>query len=161
MKKLKEILTITAMVLVVTVTTAFAEQLNIKRFTVNPSPFRKGQTLRFSVEVENPTDRVISGAGDIFFSLRDGTPEREGKGSFLGRTPLPRLNPRSTVTVNIAQSYTVPRNAGDVITFTLHLPSIVTGVEFGPSFSSKYNASCTYSPEIRLAPILLKPVPRR
>jgi len=158
MKKL--ILTITAMVLVVTVGTAFAEQLNIKKLTVNPSPFRKGQTLRFSVEVENPTERVISGAGDIFFSVKDGTPEREGPGSFLGRTPLPRLNPRSTVTVNIVQTYTVPGNAGEEISFALSLPSIISGVEFGPSYGYKYRVSCAYYPPPRLEiiPVPIRPI---
>jgi hypothetical protein len=134
---------------------AFAAELNLKKFTVSPSPFKKGQTVRISVEVENPNSAAVSTAGkEIYAYLRDGTPGREGPGSFLGKTPLPAtIGARATITVNLAQTYTVPNNAGNEITFTIHLPPITPGVEFGPAFSYKFDATCTYSPEIRFRPL--------
>jgi hypothetical protein len=46
----------------------------------------------------------------------------------LGRTPLPAtISPRGTVTVNLAQTYTVPNHAGDQIQFTIVLPPIPPG----------------------------------
>jgi hypothetical protein len=133
---------------------AFAAELNLKRFTTSPSPFRKGQTIRFSLEIENPNDTGFSTTGrEIVAAVKDGTPERETPGgSLLGRTPLPpTIGPRSTVTVNLAQTYTVPNNAGDQIQFTIILPPIPPG-QRGPSYVFKFNASCTYSPELRVLP---------
>jgi hypothetical protein len=70
----------------------------------------------------------------------------------LGRTPLPAtISPRGTVTVNLAQTYTVPNHAGDQIQFTIVLPPIPPG-QRGPSYVYKFNASCTYSPELRILP---------
>jgi len=134
---------------------AFAAELNLKKFTASPSPFRKGQTVRISLEIENPNATSVSTAGkEVFASVKDGTPEREGPGSFLGKTPLPpTIGPRATVTVNLAQTYTVPRNAGDQIQFTINLPAITPGMEFGPSYQYKFNVSCVYSPELRLIPL--------
>lgn len=134
---------------------AFAAELNLKKFTVNPSPFKKGQTVRLSVEVENPNNTAASTAGkEIYAYVKDGTPGREGPGSFLGKTPLPAtIGPRATITVNLAQTYMVPNNAGNEISFTIHLPAITPGVEFGPAFSYKFDAACTYSPEIRFRPL--------
>jgi hypothetical protein len=132
-----------------------AAELNLKKFTVSPSPFKKGQTVRISVEVENPNSTAASTAGkEIYAYVKDGTPGREGPGSFLGKTPLPAtIGPRATITVNLAQTYMVPNNAGNEISFTIHLPAITPGVEFGPAFSYKFNATCTYSPEIRFRPL--------
>jgi hypothetical protein len=134
---------------------AFAAELNLKKFTVNPSPFKKGQTLRLSVEVENPNATAASTAGkEIYAYVKDGTPEREGPGGFLGKTPLPAtIGARATITVNLAQTYMVPNNAGNEITFTIHLPPITPGVEFGPAYQYKFNVTCTYSPEIRFRPL--------
>jgi len=133
----------------------FAAELNLKKFTVNPSPFKKGQIVRISVEVENPNDAAVSTAGkEIYAYVKDGTPAREGPGSFLGKTPLPAtIGARATITINLAQTYAVPNNAGDEITFSIHLPPITPGVEFGPAFSYKFNVTCTYSPEIRFRPL--------
>lgn len=135
--------------------TVFAAELNLKKFTASPSPFKKGQTVRISLEIENPNATSVSTAGkEIYAYVKDGTPEREGPGAFLGKTPLPAtIGPRATVTVSLAQTYTVPSNAGDQIQFTMHLPAITAGVEFGPSYQYKFNASCTYSPELRLIPL--------
>ena len=134
---------------------AFAAELNLKKFTVNPSPFKKGQTVRLSVEVENPNATAASTAGkEIYAYVKDGTPEREGPGGFLGKTPLPAtIGPRATVTVSLAQTYMVPNNAGNEITFTIHLPPITPGVEFGPAYQYKFNVTCTYSPEMRFRPL--------
>jgi hypothetical protein len=134
---------------------AFAAELNLKKFTVNPSPFKKGQTVRLSVEVENPNATAASTAGkEIYAYVKDGTPEREGPGGFLGKTPLPAtIGARATITVNLAQTYMVPNNAGNEITFTIHLPPITPGVEFGPAYQYKFNVTCTYSPEIRFRPL--------
>lgn len=130
---------------------AFAAELNLKKFTASPSPFRKGQTVRISLEIENPNATSVSTAGrEIVATVKDGTPEREAPGgSLLGRTPLPAtIGPGATVTVPLAQTYTVPNNAGDQIRFTITLPPIPPG-QLGPSYHFKFNASCTYSPEIR------------
>ncbi len=140
---------------------AFAAELNLKRFTTSPSPFRKGQTIRFSLEIENPNDTSVSTAGkEIIAAVKDGTPERETPGgSVLGRTPLPAtIGPRSTVTVNLAHTYTVPNNAGDQIQFTIILPPIPPG-QRGPSYNFKFNASCTYSPELRVMTPPVGPIP--
>lgn len=134
---------------------AFAAELNLKKFSVSPSPFKKGQTVRLVLEVENPNDTAASTGGkEIYAYVKDGTPEREGPGSFLGKTPLPpTIGPRATVTVNLAQTYMVPNNAGDQITFTIHLPAITPGVEFGPAYQYKFNVTCSYSPEVRFRPL--------
>lgn len=134
---------------------AFGAELSLKKFSVSPSPFRKGQTLRFTLEVENPNPTPASTRGlEIYAYVNDGTPEREGSGSFLGRTPLPpTIGPRATVTVSLAQTYLVPNNAGNQITFTILLPAITSGVEFGPAYSYRFNAVCTYNPELRLIPL--------
>ena len=146
---------LTILFLLTFVGAAFAAELNLKKFTVNPSPFKKGQTVRLSVEVENPNNTAASTTGkEIYAYVKDGTPGREGPGSFLGKTPLPAtIGPRATITVNLAQTYMVPNNAGNEITFTIHLPPITSGVEFGPAFSYKFNATCSYSPEIRFRPL--------
>ena len=136
------------------VNTAFAAELNLKKFTASPSPFQKRQTIRFSVEIENPNATGVSTAGrEIIASVKDGTPERESpSGSRLGGTPLPAtISMRSTVTVNLAQTYTVPNNAGDQIQFTIFIPAIPPG-QRGASYVFKFNASCTYSPELRAMP---------
>lgn len=149
--KLNFVSVLTILFLLSFVGTAFAAELNLKRFTVNPSPFKKGQTVRLSVEVENPNNTAASTAGkEIYAYVKDGTPGREGPGGFLGRTPLPAtIGPRATITVNLIPTYMVPNDAGDQITFTINLPAITPGVEFGPAFSYKFNVTCTYSPEMR------------
>jgi hypothetical protein len=161
MKRVGKILT-TILVAVVTMLflisfagDVFAAELNLKKFTVNPSPFKKGQTVLLSVEVENPNNTAASTAGkEIYAYVKDGTPGREGPGSFLGKTPLPAtIGPRATITINLAQTYMVPNNAGNEITFTVILPPITPGVEFGPAFSYKFDATCTYSSEIRFRPL--------
>jgi len=133
----------------------FAAELNLKKFTVSPSPFKKGQTVQISVAVENPNDTAVSTAGkQIFAYVKDGTPGREGAGGFLGKTPLPAtIGARATITVNLAQTYMVPNNAGNEIAFTVNLPAITPGVEFGPAYQYKFNVTCTYSPEVRFRPI--------
>lgn len=140
---------------------AFAAELNLKKFTVNPSPFKKGQTVRLSVEVENPNDTAASTTGkEIYAYVKDGTPGREGPGSFLGKTALPAtIGARATITVNLAQTYMVPNNAGEEITFTIHLPAITPGVEFGPAYQYKFNITCTYTPETRFRSLgTMKPI---
>jgi len=153
---------LTVLFLLSFVNTAFAAELNLKKFTASPSPFRKGQTVRISLQIENPNTTSVSTAGkEIFAYVKDGTPEREGPGAFLGKTPLPAtIGPGATVTVNLAQTYTVPRNASDQIQFTIHFPAITPGIEFGPAFQYKFNASCTYSPELRFTtlPLGTKPL---
>jgi hypothetical protein len=65
------------------VSLSFAAELNLKKFTVSPSPFKKGETLRITLEIENPNSAGVSTAGkEIFAYVKDGTPEREGSGSF-------------------------------------------------------------------------------
>jgi hypothetical protein len=157
MKKVGKTLTpiLVAVVILSFAGAVFAAELNLKKFTVSPSPFKKGQAVRLSVEVENPNDTAASTAGkEIYAYVKDGTPEREGPGAFLGKTPLPAtIGARATVTVNLAQTYNVPNNAGNEISFTIHLPAITPGVEFGPAFSYKFNVTCTYSPEMRFRPL--------
>lgn len=124
--------------------TVFAAELNLKKLTASPSPFKKRQTIHFSLEIENPNPTSVSTAGrEIIASVKDGT---SPGGSRLGGTPLPAtIGPRSTFTVNLAQTYTVPNNAGDQIQFTIFLPAIPPG-QLGASYVFKFNASCTYSP---------------
>lgn len=153
MRKMIKI-TLVAIVMILAIAgTAFAGQLDLQKFTVTPSPFKKGQTLNLSVQIQNPNPSQVSGSYSIYLYVNDGTPERTGPGAFLGQTALPTIAANSTATVNLAQTYTVPNNASNQIVFSIHLPSIVPGVEFGPAYQYKYNASCTYSPEIRLIPL--------
>jgi hypothetical protein len=148
MKRIQKIIAIAVILMVGLVSTALAvDDLKVTKFTVSPSSFKKGNNLSFSVEVENPTDSTVSGAGNILFDILDGTPERAGPGSFIGRTPIPTIAPHSKVTVALGQSYSVPSNADDLITFQIRLPSIVPGGEFGPVYRYKYIASCTYAPK--------------
>lgn len=141
--------------------TAFTAELNLKKITMSPSPFKKGQAVRITLEVENRNDTSVATAGkEIYAYVKDGTPEREGPGAFLGKTPLPStIGARATVAVTLAQTYTAPGNAGNQIIFTIHLPPITPGTEFGPAFTYKFNATCSYSPEIKLIPIgTIKPL---
>lgn len=153
MKKYMTIMALMAIILAISVSIAFAgEEFRLKKFTVSPSPFAKGQTLRISVELENPTTRTVSGAGNVNFFVTDGTPERRGRGAFLGSAPIPTVAPRSTVTINLAQTYTVPHNAGDVISFSVVVPQIPpVAVEFGATtYRFEYRAVCRYHPPIRI-----------
>ena len=158
MKKLLTTSALAIALIVAMVSMSYALELNMTKFTISPTPFKKGQTVGFDVEVDNPTGNTIAHAGDIYFYVKDGTPEREGSGSFLGTTPLPSLAAHSKTTVHLAQTYAAPRGAGDQIVFTVYLPPITPGVEFGPGFQYKFNASCSYSPVGKILPSGLKPL---
>ncbi len=159
MKAILKISALAVILIIAMIGSSLAADLKATKFTVNPPSFSKGQTLNFDVEIENPNSRNITGAGDIYFYVTDGTPERSGPGSFLGTTHVPLLAAGARQTVHLTQSYTVPRNAGDQIVFLFYLPPVDPGQEFGPAFEFKYNASCTYSPEPRFRPIGVKPLP--
>lgn len=158
MKSISKISILAVVLIVALAGMAFAAELSMTKFAASPSPFKKGQSVSFDIEVNNPNAATVANPGEVYLHVTDGTPAHTGPGAFLGTTVLPSL-PSGKTSVHLTPTYTVPAGTADQISFVLYLPPITPGVEFGPGYTYKYNASCSYSPELRILPMGMQRLP--
>ncbi|HHT9126529.1 MAG TPA: hypothetical protein ACFYD6_12025 [Candidatus Brocadiia bacterium] len=123
--------------------------LKITKITVTPSPFKTGNTLNFSVEVENPTSKATYGDFSIDFSVKEDEAYKS-----IGTTNSPKLNAGEKRVVKIAQTYNA---SGNFKNLCFLFTPIDAPNEFGKNFQSCYMPSCVYNPVIIKLPPGYKP----